>query len=57
MLLHYLDEVLQTQAFDVLLANFFWILLWGLMTWRLHVLDRKLKHMKEYLVYVLDEVQ
>tara|TARA_R110002020_G_scaffold221997_1_gene430293 strand:- start:10246 stop:10419 length:174 start_codon:yes stop_codon:yes gene_type:complete len=57
MILHYLEEVLQTQAFDVLLANLFWIVLWALMTWRLHILDRKLKHMKEYLIYVLDEVQ
>ena len=57
MILYYLEEVLLTQAFDVLLANLFWIVLWGLMTWRLHILDHKLKRMKEYLIYVLDEVQ
>ena len=42
MVIHYLTEILQTQAFDVLMSNFFWVMLWGLMTWRLHRIEEKL---------------
>jgi len=52
MILHYFTEILQTQAFDVLLSNFFWVLLWVLMTWRLHTLEKRIK---EYLVYTIEE--
>ena len=52
MFLHYLKEILQTQAFDVLLSNFFWVCLWGLMTWRLHKLEKRIR---EYLNYTIEE--
>ena len=51
MILHYFTEILQTQAFDVLLSNFFWICLWGLLTWRLHTLEKKIR---EYLNYAME---
>jgi len=51
MILHYFTEILQTQAFDVLLSNFFWVCLWGLMTWRLHTLEKKIR---EYLDSVME---
>ena len=51
MVLHYFTEILQTQAFDVLLSNFFWVCLWGLMTWRLHTLEKKIR---EYLDSVME---
>jgi hypothetical protein len=51
MILHYFTEILQTQAFDVLLSNFFWICLWSLLTWRLHTLEKRLR---EYLNFTLE---
>ena len=51
MVLHYFTEILQTQAFDVLLSNFFWVCLWGLMTWRLHTLEKRIR---EYLNYAME---
>jgi hypothetical protein len=51
MILHYFTEILQTQAFDVLLSNFFWICLWSLLTWRLHTLEKRLR---EYLNYAME---
>ena len=35
-------EILQTQAFDVLLNTFFWVMLWALMTMRLNRIEEKL---------------
>jgi hypothetical protein len=39
---YYIWEALQTQAFDVLLNTFFWVLLWTLMTIRLNKIEAKL---------------
>jgi hypothetical protein len=39
---YYITEVLQTQAFDVLLNTFFWICLWAFMTIRLDKIEEKI---------------
>tara|TARA_A100001391_G_C4994908_1_gene259171 strand:- start:369 stop:497 length:129 start_codon:yes stop_codon:yes gene_type:complete len=38
----YIKEILQTQAFDVLINTFFWVLLWASMTIRLNRIEEKL---------------
>jgi len=39
---HYILTIIQTQAFDVLINTFFWVLLWALMTVRLNRIESKL---------------
>ena len=39
---YYFVQIMETQAFDVLLNTFFWIVLWAFMTIRLNRIEDKL---------------
>ncbi len=36
-------EIIETQAFDVLINTFFWIILWSFMIIRLNRIEEKIK--------------